>query len=338
MIMEGATMDGMGKHELDDSAAFATLPAPAGAPAKHRDHLWVLAIIAVCVLIEVWASWIEIGSMSGFPRIGGPHGISTDWTLAVTTEAYWAYALYSWLAASPGPRSRSFAKWSAGAVFCLSLVGQGAAHLVPPGSRPSPVLVVFVSSLPVLVLALIAILIHLRQADREAAEALARQSAEVERLAAIERAEADERAWLRRELDALGAQRDADATAHRAELDEAVSDLASARQELAQALRRAEALERKLAADDPSKRRRKPAPTTGKKPAATAEGDDLTMELLAYMALQDHPELCKPRMGGKLAVEVGCSPASARRYRDKFLNEDGSLKDLPRESLTVPIE
>lgn len=331
-------MDGMGKHELDDSTAFATLPAPAEAPGKHRDHLWVLAIIAVCVLIEVWASWIEIGSMSGFPRIGGPRGISTDWTLAVTTEAYWAYALYSWLAASPGPRSRSFAKWSAGAVFCLSLVGQGAAHLVPPGSRPSPVLVVFVSSLPVLVLALIAILIHLRQADREAAEATARKAADAERLAVIERAEADERAWLRRELDALGAQRDADATAHRAELDEAVSDLASARQELAQALRRAEALERKLAAGDRPKSRKTAAAGSGKgAPAATA-GDDLTMELLAYMTLQEDPGLREPRMGGKLAAKVGCSPASARRYRDKFLNPDGSLRELPDESLTVPIE
>lgn len=329
-------MTGMGKHEMDEVAPTA---APAAAvDGKHRDHLWVLAIIAVCVLIEVWASWIEIGSMSGFPRIGGPHGISTDWTLAVTTEAYWAYALYSWLAASPGPRSRSFAKWSAGVVFCLSLVGQGAAHLVKPGTTPPPVLVVFVSSLPVLVLALIAILIHLRQADREEIEARALAAAEAVRKAAELRAETDERASLRRQLVELGAQRDADATARRAELDGVVSDLASARQDLAQALRRAEALERKLASADRPKSRKAATAGTGKSAPTAVGGDDLTMELLAYMALQEDPKLREPRMGGKLAAKVGCSPASARRYREKFLNPDGSLRELPDESLAIPAE
>jgi len=239
-------MDGMGKHEMDDRAPTASLPAPAGPPVKHRDHLWVLAVIAVCVLIEVWASWIEIGSMSGFPRIGGAHGVSTDWTLAVTTEAYWAYALYAWLAASPGPRSRSFAKWSAGAVFCLSLVGQGAAHLVPPGSRPSPVLVVFVSSLPVLVLALIAILIHLRQADREAAEALARAAERSAREAAELRAEADERTALRAALETAREAHGADVRALREELGAALAARETAEQDAARAEAKAASLARKL--------------------------------------------------------------------------------------------
>lgn len=242
-----------GRHELGDA------PAPiAEAPAQHRDHLWVLAIIAVCVLIEVWASWIEIGSMSGFPRIGGAHGISTDWTLAVTTEAYWAYALYSWLAASPGPRSREFAKWSAAAVFCLSLVGQGAAHLVKPGTTPPAALVVFVSSLPVLVLALIAILIHLRQADREETAKGQRKAKAAAEAAAIERAEADERTWLRAELERVTTELAAVAEAAEARQAEArrvhgltVSVLEdrvnAARAEAEAAARKAEALTRKLA-------------------------------------------------------------------------------------------
>src|SRR6478752_5182579 len=79
---------------------------PAHAKQAHRDHLWVLAVIAGCALLEVWASWVTIGSLSGFPKIGGKHGMPTDWILAVTTEAYWGYALYAWLAAAPGPRSR----------------------------------------------------------------------------------------------------------------------------------------------------------------------------------------------------------------------------------------
>jgi hypothetical protein len=324
-------MDGMGKHELDEDVIMAD------APARHSDHLWVPFLIAACVLIEVWASWITLGSLSGFPKIGGAHGLPTDWTLAVTTEAYWGYALYSWLAAAAGPRSRKFAMWSAAAVFCLSLVGQGGAHLMKPGTTPSPFLVVFVSSLPVIVLALIAILIHLRQADREAIAAVRRKRAAAEKAAEIERAEADERTSLRRQVTELSAQLDADAIAHRAEIGGVLSDLESAQQDLAQALRRAEALERKLAAADKPKPRKTAAASAGKSAKAAVDSDDLTMELLAYMALRDDPEMRKPRMGGKLAQDVGCSPASARRYRDKFLNEDGSLKEMPRESLTGPL-
>jgi hypothetical protein len=318
-------MTSMGKHEPD------------GAAVQRRDHLWVAVIIAACALLEVWASWIAIGSMSGFPRIGGAHGISTDWTLAVTMESYWAYALYAWLAAAPGPRSRAFAKWSAIAVFVLSLTGQGAAHLVKPGTAPPPALVVFITALPVLVLALIAILVHLRQEDRKDAGVVARTAAAAERQAAIERAEADERTWLRRELDALSAQRDADVSALGARLDEAVSALASAQREAAEALRRAEVLDRKLAAvsDHKPPRPRKAAAEGTRASAQPAAGDgDLTTELLAYMALSDDPELRKPRKGGDLARKVGVSGATARRYREKFLNPDGSLRKLPAESLT----
>jgi len=193
---------------------------------QRRDHLWVLFIVAACVLLEVWASWVTIGGMSGFPKIGGRHGISTDWTLAVTTETYWGYALYAWLAAAPGPRSRKFAMWSAAAVFTLSLIGQGAAHLVKPGTVPPPEIVVFVSALPVIVLALIAILIHMRQLDRESAAETRQESAE-----------ADERAALRTEL--AGSQ---------AVTRTVQAELETARAEAAGAVAKAEALTRKLAA------------------------------------------------------------------------------------------
>jgi hypothetical protein len=324
-------MDGMpkGKHALDEDA-LDTRPVP------RRDHIWVLAVIAACALAEVWPSWVGLGAESGFPKLGR---MPTDWVLAVVMEAYWAYTLYAWLAASPGPRSRTFAMWSCGVVFILSLVGQVTYHemTLPQGTGDGErASAAFVTILPVTVLAMIAILIHMRHADREAKAAAARAAARAERLAEIERAEADERASLRRQVDELSAQMDAAAIAHRAESDEALSDLESAQRDLSQALRRTEALERKLAAIDAPKPRKAPGAGAGKNAKTAVDGDDLSMELSAYMALVENSDLRKPRMGGKLAVKIGCSPASARRYRDKFLDEDGSLRELPRESLTGP--
>ena len=141
-------MPGMTSHRTTERHAAKT----------GRDHLWVLAVIAVFALFDVWGGWTEIGNKSGFA-----HG--TGWTLTVIVEAYWGYALYAWLAAAPGPRSRKFAMWSAGGVFILSLIGQGASRLTAHKMPPDAV-VVFVSALPVIVLGLIAILIHLRQIDR----------------------------------------------------------------------------------------------------------------------------------------------------------------------------
>jgi hypothetical protein len=217
--------------------ADMTSPGAHAKPAARHDHLWVLAVIAACALTEVFASWVFIGSLSGFPRIGGAHGVPTDWTLAVTSEAYWAYALYAWLAASPGPRSRAFAMWSAAAVFVLSLIGQGASHLVPQGAKPSPVLVVFVTSLPVVVLALIAVLIHLRHTDREEAATVAEQDS------------------LRAELDAERAARQA-----------AESELQPVREQLAEVTAKAEALARKL---ESATGRKQGAATGRKRGAAT---------------------------------------------------------------------
>jgi hypothetical protein len=292
---------------MTDMGQHSTTAAP------RRDHLWVLVIIAACALLEVWASWIAIGSMSGFPRLGGSHGLPTDWTLAVTTEAYWGYALYSWLAAAPGPRSRGFAMWSAIAVFVLSLTGQGAAHLVKPGTEPPAPLVVFVTALPVLVLALIAILVHLRQADREAIETEAHATAEAERLAALERAEADERTALRVEVTAL-----------REQLGTALADLGTAQSEAARALAKADRLTAQIAAAGaPAQRRPKALP---KRPAAHADKLEQETNLLrAQMEIQDDPSLAAPRMGGELARRLGLGASTGRRLHG-ILTESGRLR------------
>lgn len=200
-------MPGMTNHRMTERHASKT----------RRDHLWVLAVIAVFALYDVWGGWTEIGNKSGFA-----HG--TGWTLTVIVEVYWGYALYAWLAAAPGPRSRRFAMWSAAGVFVLSLVGQGASRLAAHKMPPAGV-VVFVSALPVIVLALIAVLIHLRHIDR------------------AEMTEADGGAAEQTELVAV-----------QAELNEAreaartmQAGLEAARAETAEAAAKAEVLARKLA-------------------------------------------------------------------------------------------
>jgi hypothetical protein len=323
-------MTRMGKHGQDNTAVAD------GPPPKHRDHFWVVGVIAACALAEMFGSWLTVASISGFPRYGP---VTTGWVLFVTTEVFWGYALWTWLAGAPGPRSRRFARTSAVVMFVISFAGQEASHLVSSAHRAAPVIVVlFVSPLPLVAVGLIAVLFHLRQEDHASAVTAWRTLRAAEAAAALERAEADERAHLRRELAALSAQRDAEVSALGARLDEAASALASAQRDAAEALARAEALGRKLAAvSDHKPPRPRKALTEGTPASAqpTAAGDgDLTTELLAYMALRENPELRKPRKGGDLAREVGVSGATARRYRDKYLNPDGSLKKLPDESLT----
>lgn len=171
---------------------------PAAPEPKRRDHLWVLIIIGACALLEVWGSWLGIGAVSGFPKFGR---MTTGWILPVTTEAYWGYALFAWLAGAPGPRSRRFAMATAVIMFCLSLAGQECGHLIAAANQKAPeAMVGFVTALPLIAVGLIAILIHLRQADREEAAAAARAAAEAARLAREERIATDERTALRRQL------------------------------------------------------------------------------------------------------------------------------------------
>ena len=140
------------------------MPTTSGAharPVPKRDLLWVLVLIAACALLEVWGSWLVIGSETGFPRIGG---MTTGWILPVSTEAYWACAGYAWLASPAGPRSRRFAMWSALGMIVLSLAGQESDHLLAFAHRTIPpvAVVMLVTALPLVALVLIAILIHLR--------------------------------------------------------------------------------------------------------------------------------------------------------------------------------
>lgn len=278
--------------------------APAHAKPAPRDHLWVLVIIAVCCLVKVWPSWVGIGAEAGFPDFGK---IPTDWTLAVVIEAYWAYAVYAWLAAPAGKRSRLFAMWSAAGVFALSLVGQSAAQVMAAKAVD-----VFANALPVLVLALIAILVHLRRHDRDDAETAERKRAGAERAAAAEAVAADERTTLRAELEAALAA-----------LEPAQTRAAEAEAAAVAAGAKAAELARKLEAARPRKRPRRAAPQrpaagTRKPPRSEAPADpaeasaedpatevpnDVDAQAEALAILADEPDIS----GAKLAERVGMS-------------------------------
>lgn len=237
-------MTDMGNHERDSTAQTGG-PEVSVAPARRRDHLWVLFIIAGCALIELWGSWLGVASVSGFPHYGH---VTTGWVLFVTTEAYWGYALFSWLAGAPGPRSRRFAMWSAIGMFALSLLGQESGHLLAAAHQTAPWYVVaLVTPVPLIAVGLIAILVHLRQADREEFERKQRAAAEAEKAAATERAEADERAWLRRELDDITVRTEAEVTALRAAATGAQAEAEAARTEAEKLAGQVAELTRKLA-------------------------------------------------------------------------------------------
>jgi hypothetical protein len=185
--------------------------------------LWPAAVIAACAMLEVWASWLQIGSVSGFPHFGR---MTTGWVLPVSTEAYWSCALFAWLAGAPGSRSRNFAMWSAAGMFILSLGGQELAHLLAAAHRaPSAWVVGFVSALPLVSLAMIALLVHFRHADQEEAEAAVRAAQQRERDAERMRQENDERTVLRARIGEMEAGREETAGVHAAELAEATGRL-----------------------------------------------------------------------------------------------------------------
>lgn len=287
--------------------------APSHAKPARRDHLWVLVIIAACCLLEVWASWVLIGSMSGFPRIGGKHGLPTDWTLAVTSEAYWGYALYAWLAGAAGPRSRRFAMWSFAVVFVFSLIGQGASHLAPRGAQPSAAVVVFMTSLPVLVLALIAILIHLRQKDREESAQAEREAVQQRERVATEMAEGDERTVLRAELEALAA-----------EVEPLREALAAAQQKAAQDAAQRAMLERKLAAQTASRKRANPPRAkSANARAKQAQEKDVDARTKALSVLAADPGIS----GAELGERVGMSKRWGQLHKPELAAMAADLED-----------
>jgi hypothetical protein len=272
------------------------MTSPAHAKHAPKDYLWVLAVIAACALIKVSPSWVGIAAAAGFPRFGR---MPTDWTLAVIMEAYWGYALYAWLAAASGVRSRRFAMWSAAGVFTLSLAGQSAARLV--GAK---VMTGFANGMPVIVLALIAILVHLRQLDR--AEAV--QAEEAARKAERARAEAaaadDERTALRAQLE--------DA---RAAVDPLRADLETARSELARVTAKAGAATAKLEAqrkrNSPAKRRATSPRNRSEISRATKVPDDVGARAEALGILASEPDIS----GADLGLRVGKS----KRWGQLFL-------------------
>lgn len=254
-------MPGMTSHRTTERHAAKT----------SRDHLWVPAVIAVVAFCDVWGGWTGLGNKSGFA-----HG--TGWTLTVIVEAYWGYALYAWLAAAPGPRSRKFAKWSAVVVFVLSLAGQGFARLYVHKMPPTAV-VMFVSALPVIVLALIAFLIHLRQLDR------------------AEAAEAEGGAAEQTELAAASAA-----------LRQAEAERDTARQAAADATAEAEALTRQLAATGKqtgsgsgNRKPRKPKTTAGK----DAPAADIDIYAAALDILDKEPDISASELGRRLNRSEG---------------------------------
>jgi hypothetical protein len=287
-------------------------------PVSRRDHLWVLAIIAASVLAEVWASWVGIGAISGFPAIGH---IPTDWVLAMAMEAYWAYALYAWLVASPGRRSRSMAMWSCGVVFVLSLIGQVLYHeITAPAGTPigRRVVIGFVTSLPVIVLALIAVLIHLRHLDRaeeaEAAEAVEREARRV----AVEEAKTDERVTLRAELEAS-----------RDELEAAVAARDDAQREAEEATAKAGRLTRKLATSSGSGRgrngrTRQPA-NGGRKGADTQVPRDVDARAEALALWSEDPAIS----GAKLGAAVGKSERWGQLLKSELATVPADPEERP---------
>lgn len=225
-------------------------------PSVRRDYLLpALALIVACGLLEVWASWLTIGSVSGFPKLGR---MTTGWILPVTTEAYWTVALFAWLVSPAGPRSRRFAMRTAIGMFVLSLTGQEAGHLIAVTLQRAPLPVVgLVTALPLISVGLGAILIHLRQADKE------------------ERAEADEQTALRAELEAARNARDEADNAR----EIAGQEAAVFRAQMEAMAARVETLTRKLAEVSGEKRRQNPrrrgaspvARTTAPGPAASSQ-------------------------------------------------------------------
>ena len=100
-----------------------------GAPHRRVVRSWPLLLLALPAAVAVWSGWVGIGQLTGFgqvrplPGIWNSLHIDSAITLPVGVEAYAAYALHAWLAASAPltGRTRRFAKWSAiGSLLILS--------------------------------------------------------------------------------------------------------------------------------------------------------------------------------------------------------------------------
>ena len=217
-------------------------------------------------------------------------------------EAFWAYALYTWLAAAAGVRSRRFAMWSAAGVFALSLAGQSAARIV--GAK---VMTAFANGMPVIVLALIAILVHLRQLDRAAAE----ESDRVRRAAELEAqqsaAAADERTVLRVELETA-----------RAETETARLAASEAERRATETARQNDIMARKLAAQKPNRTRAK-APNAGRRKAPNTAPETTVPEDFDARTQALEAWLENPKISGKdLGAAVGLGERWGQLRKNEF--------------------
>jgi hypothetical protein len=268
--------------------------APAHAKPARRDSLLpVLILILAGGLLEVWASWLQIAAVSGFPHLGP---VTTGWILPVTAEVYWGSALWAWLVDPAGPKSRLFAMCSAAAVFALSLAGQEADHLMTFAHRTAPPVgaAMLLTALPLTAVAMGAILIHLRQKDRAEAVAGEQESATARELAAV-------RADLEAERDALQPLRDALAEAQqRAEDDAAVRAT----------------LERKLAAQAASRKRANaPRAKSATARAKQANEEDVDARTKALAVLAAEPGIS----GAKLGPRVGMSERWGQMHKPELV-------------------
>jgi hypothetical protein len=271
-------------------------PHADGHPKAARDHLWVLAVIAAFALFDVWGAWAQVGDKSGF-AVGHT---GTGWTLTVIVEAAAGYFLFAWFSA-PGRRSRRFAMCSAFATLALSFVGQGASSIAAEAQLPAW-LAVFVKDLPVVVLALIAVLIHMRRLDREDAGTAARQDVKDAEIGA-----------LRERLEALAGET--------APLREA---LAAAQEQAAQDAQQRAQLERKLAAQ--TEARKRATPPRAKRAdarAAQAQEDDVSARTKALAVLAAEPGIS----GAQLGLRVGMSKRWGQDHKPELVAMAADLEE-----------
>jgi hypothetical protein len=142
-----------------------------GSPVRR----WPLFLIAAPAAVAVWSGWVGLGGLCGFGVIHPLPGIvdglqlNTAITLPIGVEAYAAYALGAWMAASSPAGARRFARWSALGALAYGMAGQVIYHLLAAAhatAAPWPVVVV-VSCMPVAVLGLAAALTHLLRAPAD---------------------------------------------------------------------------------------------------------------------------------------------------------------------------
>jgi hypothetical protein len=206
--------------------------------------------------------------------------------------------------------------WSAAGVFTLSLAGQSAARLV--GVK---VMTAFANGMPVIVLALIALLVHLRQldrADRSEAEEAARSD---ERARSEEAAEASELAVLRAALETA-----------QAGLATAQADRADAQRGAQETAAKAEVAERKLASlRAKSARSGKGAAAPrgkGADPRATEVPSDVDAQAEALSILAAEPGIS----GAQLGPRVGKSKRWGQDFKKNLAGSSAGPDERPDES------